>query len=82
MIRGLQCILVEFLAFDLVASPILPLATEQITAFQVFSTELMFAILNFVANSSILDEFLNLSTNYVLGFNFFFNKSFRKQHYS
>ena len=80
MIRGLQCILVEFLAFDLVASPILPFATEQITAFQVFSTELMVAILNFVANSSILDEFLNLSTNYVLGFNFFLNKSFRQQH--
>ena len=50
MILGLQWILVEFLAFHLVVSPILTLATEQITALQVFSTEFMFAIPNFVAD--------------------------------
>ena len=48
VILGLQWILVEFLAFHLVVSPLLPLATEQITATQVFSTEMMFMIPNFV----------------------------------
>ena len=50
VILGLQWSLVEFLAFHLVVSPILTLATKQITATQVFSTELMFAIPNFVAD--------------------------------
>ena len=51
VILGLQSILVEFLAFHLVVSPTLTLATELITAFQVFSTKLMFAIPNFIADS-------------------------------
>ena len=42
--------LVELLALHLVVSPILILATEQITATQVFLTELMFPIHNFVAD--------------------------------
>ena len=40
----------EFLAFYLVVSSILTVATELITAFQIFSSELMFVIPNFVAN--------------------------------
>ena len=50
VILGLQWISVEFLASYLVVSPILTLATEQIIATQVFSTELMFVIPNFVAD--------------------------------
>ena len=41
----------EFRTFHLVVSPNVTLATEQITATQVFSTELMFVIPNFVAGS-------------------------------
>ena len=40
----------EFLAFHLIVLPILTLGTEHITAIQVFSTELMFVIPNFVAD--------------------------------
>ena len=50
VILGWQWILMEFLAFPLVVSPILTLVTEHITSSQVFSTELMFAIPNFVAD--------------------------------
>ena len=42
--------LVKFLAYHLVVSPILTVATNQLTASQVFLTELMFAIRNFVAD--------------------------------
>ena len=40
----------KILAFHLLVSPILTLSTEQITATQVFSTELVFVIPNFVAD--------------------------------
>ena len=50
LVELLKNILVEFLTFHLVVSPILTLTTEQITATQVFSTELMFVIPSFVAD--------------------------------
>ena len=64
VILGLQRIFVEFLVFHLVVSPLLTLATEQITATQVFSTELMFVIPIFLLIPSILDEFLDLSNDW------------------
>ena len=64
MILGLRWILVEFLAFYLVVSPILTLATDPITATQVFSMELMFVNTNVVVDLiyNILDKILYLST--------------------
>ena len=56
---GLQCFVVEFLAYHLVVSQISTLATEQIVAAQVFLMELMVVILWQIP--SILNEFLDLS---------------------
>ena len=42
---------IEFIAYHVVVFPILTLATEQITASQVFLIELMFAIPSFVADT-------------------------------
>ena len=49
-IKFLADLLVKFLAYRLTVSPILTLATEQFTASQIFSTDLMLAIPNFAAH--------------------------------